>query len=337
MKKLIALLLAVVLLCGITGCAKNPSESGLVNNDMYQEFAVTLGAREDMPLEGVLALPKGVDKPPVVLIIHSGGQLDRDGTIGEADNKPYADLAKGLAELGVASLRYDKRYFTYEDRLNEVAGSVTIQDEVLDDAGSAIALLSGDDRIDTERIYLLGHQLGGMLLPQLSESHPQVKGIISMSASMQRVEDMIYSQGANRYYRQGMSDEEVEKALVSLYLQVQKVEQIVSPTQDPVFGQPASYWLSLNQIDNEGLAQRLSVPALILQGLADHKIDPNVDFEYWKILLTGHDDATFKSYDGLNHLLMPTTGQMDETDFDKPNHVDQAVIDDIAAWIKSLA
>ena len=42
MKKLIALLLTVVLLCGITGCAKNPSESGLVNNDMYQEFAVTV-------------------------------------------------------------------------------------------------------------------------------------------------------------------------------------------------------------------------------------------------------------------------------------------------------
>ena len=70
----------------------------------YTEEYVYVGSYD---LEGKLTLPKGVEQPPVVLLIHGSGASDMDERI--FDNKPFADIAAGLAERGIASLRYNKR------------------------------------------------------------------------------------------------------------------------------------------------------------------------------------------------------------------------------------
>ncbi|MDZ7606573.1 MAG: hypothetical protein U5K79_13515 [Cyclobacteriaceae bacterium] len=58
-----------------------------------------------------MTLPKGKNSFPIVLFVHGSGPNDRDETIGP--NKPFRDIAYGLAEKGIASLRYDKRTFVY--------------------------------------------------------------------------------------------------------------------------------------------------------------------------------------------------------------------------------
>lgn len=101
-------------------------------------------------------------------------------------------------------------------------------------------------------------------------------------------------------------------------------------------GLPGSYWNSLNAIDGSKLAQQLNKPMLILQGDADLQVLAQTDYVLWQGVLEGRDDVTFHLYAGLNHLFMKKSSDAaDAISYDAPGHVDEKVIDDIAAWIKA--
>ena len=64
-------------------------------------------------LPGTLSMPKDVvGNVPVVILVHGSGPHDRDETIGPL--KPFRELAWGLAEQGIAVIRYDKRTYVYK-------------------------------------------------------------------------------------------------------------------------------------------------------------------------------------------------------------------------------
>src|SRR5665254_10563 len=54
---------------------------------------------------------KGTGPFAAVVLVQGSGPSDRDETIGP--NKPFRDIAWGLASAGIAVLRYDKRTFVY--------------------------------------------------------------------------------------------------------------------------------------------------------------------------------------------------------------------------------
>ena len=83
---------------------------------------IILAAEAETPLGGTLTLPANVENPPIVILVQGSGALDRNETI--YTNKPFKDIAEGLAELGVASLRYDKRYYSYPDRAEQLAAII---------------------------------------------------------------------------------------------------------------------------------------------------------------------------------------------------------------------
>lgn len=88
-------------------------------------------------LPGLLTLPHGDGPFAAVVLVHGSGPNDRDETIGP--NKPFRDLAHGLAQRGIASLRYDKRTLVQPERFE--TGAYTVDDEVIDDALTATDLL----------------------------------------------------------------------------------------------------------------------------------------------------------------------------------------------------
>ncbi|MGH9419705.1 MAG: alpha/beta hydrolase, partial [Thermoanaerobaculia bacterium] len=66
----------------------------------------------DNTLHSSLLLPKEQSKPmPVVLILSGSGPTDRNGNspVFPGKNNSLQMLAEGLADNGIASLRYDKR------------------------------------------------------------------------------------------------------------------------------------------------------------------------------------------------------------------------------------
>ena len=306
-----------------------PDESG----DGFHETSITIG-EGDLSLNGKLTLPAESDgKVPVVILIQGSGSTDMDETIG-AGNKPFRDLAHGLAKQGIATIRYDKRYYAHPEYAASLSPEkMTIEDEVLDDLSLAIAFAQQDERLDSARIYMLGHSLGGMLAPKAAQDHPELRGIISMAGSPRTLEEILYDQNIAALEAAGKPAGS-EETIAQLRNQVEKISRLDgSDLTTTYFGMPAAYWVSLHDANGGKIAPSLTLPFLILQGDADFQVYPDKDYAAWQELLAGKDNVTFRLYAGLNHLMMPTNGRTDATEYNIPAHVDQQVIDDIAAWI----
>ena len=100
------------------------------------------------------------------MLVHGSGPQDRDETIGP--NKPFRDLAEGLASQGIAVVRYEKRTYVYAKKLASVK-NLTVNEETVDDAAAAVTLLRKTPGIDPRRVFVLGHSLGGMILHRAGE------------------------------------------------------------------------------------------------------------------------------------------------------------------------
>lgn len=144
----------------------------------FTEESVTVGA-EKWALQGTLPIPVGPVAAAVVLV-HGSGPNDRDETLGP--NKPFRDLAWGLADRGIAVLRYEKRTRQYAGKM---AGNpnLTVREETTDDAILAAALLRAHDRIDPKRVFVLGHSLGGTLAPRIAAEDRSLAGLIILAGA----------------------------------------------------------------------------------------------------------------------------------------------------------
>ena len=108
--------------------------------DTFHETDVTVGTVH-WALPGTLTLPNGDGPFPAVVLVHGSGPQDRDETIGP--NKPFRDLAWGLASQGIAVLRYEKRTRAHSAKMAAVKDTLTIKEEAIDDAIAAASLLRG--------------------------------------------------------------------------------------------------------------------------------------------------------------------------------------------------
>lgn len=311
---------------------------GPESTEIFTEYPIEIGTGE-IKLGGFLTLPNGIEKPPVIILIQGSGQSDRNETVGAAGNAPFRDLAHGLAAQGIATIRYDKRYFAFPELVPDGGLSLTIEDEVLEDAGDAVRFAAEDGRVDADRIYLLGHSMGGMLAPKIAADHPEIQGIISMAGTLRKLEDLMLDQNREALASMdNLSEEERQTVLQQVEEQVQKIKNL-QPGQEPelLMGAYSPYWLSLNAIDSQALVQSLSIPMLIMQGGMDFQVYPDPDYLLWQETLQDRNNVSFQFYDHLNHLFMPSSGKRDVSDYDTANQVDPQVIADIAAWIHSLA
>ena len=93
--------------------------------DGVTELDVVLGEGTEMELQGKLTLPMGDGPFPAVILVHGSGSTDMDETVGS--NKPFRDLAYGLAERGIAVLRYDKSSYTHPEAFTGT--EFTVDDE----------------------------------------------------------------------------------------------------------------------------------------------------------------------------------------------------------------
>lgn len=74
-------------------------------------------------------------------------------------------------------------------------------------------------------------------------------------------------------------------------------------------------------------------PLLILQGGRDYQVT-EADFDGWKKGLGSRADVTYKLYPDLSHLFVTGIGKSTPSEYEKPGHVAEIVVSDIAAWIK---
>lgn len=282
-------------------------------------------------LAGRLMLPEN-DNAPVVILIAGSGSHGMDGMLGKAGNAPLRDIALGLQKQGIATIRYDKRFYS-NPQLAAQYPQLTIQDEVLDDVDWILENISTFKGIDPSRVYLLGHSLGGMLVPDIATRHPQIKGILSLAGSPRKLEVIMEEQLLAQIEAADMTPEEKEAQRSSIQKEMESIR--AGDEKSAPFGVPFSYWKSLEASSAPAVISSLTQPFFVLQGTEDVQIYVDRDFEAWKDLLKNRDNVTFKLYDGLNHLFMKSVSDDPLEDYNTPNHVDEQVIGDIAQWILS--
>lgn len=310
--------------------------------EYYTERELLIGEGEEL-LDGILTLPAGVVNPPVFLLIQGSGQSDLNETVGAAGNTPFADLAHGLAEQGIATLRYNKRYYQYPETATE---DMTIYDEVLNDVKYALSLLEDSGEVDANRIYVLGHSLGGMLAPWIAMENTQVAGFVSLAGSPRPLWEIIFDQSMAMLESMDLTDaerKELQALVQAEYDRVQELtDAVVRGTKLPldynlseaIFGVSGYYWASLAEIDAVKAAQGLTISMLFLQGSEDFQVSPEEDYQYWQTLLADCDNAEFEMFGGLNHLFMESSGEGDISEYDIEGHVAPEVIQRIAVWVQ---
>jgi hypothetical protein len=102
----------------------------------------------------------------------------RDSTI--ANSKPLKDLAWGLASRGIAVLRFDKVTHAHPDEV-KADRDFTVVDEYLPHAIAALRLLRAHAAVDSERVFLAGHSLGGTITPRIATADPSVAGLVILA------------------------------------------------------------------------------------------------------------------------------------------------------------
>jgi hypothetical protein len=305
-----------------------------VRPDAFSEQEVTVGSG-DWALPGTLSLPVEGGPFPALVLVHGSGPNDRDETIGP--NQPFKDLAWGLASRGIAVLRYVKRSRQYGDKFTEdVLASLTAREETTDDALAAVSLLRHLPGIDAARIYVLGHSLGGYLLPRIGAADPRIAGLIVLAGPARPLEDSMLEQyryifsadGTISDYEQEILDELVQQVALakSPYLSAG-----ASRSKLPL-GTPASFWIDLRGYHPAEVAAGLPQRMLILQGARDYQVT-TADFEVWKAALSSHPDVRLTLYPDLNHLFMPGEGMSTPEEYGVAGHVAEPVVADIAAWL----
>jgi uncharacterized protein len=301
--------------------------------DKFHERDIVVGA-SPWQLPGTLTLPNGPGPFPAVVLVHGSGPNDRDEGLGP--NKVFKDLAWGLASRGIAVLRYDKRTRVHGKEMMARADGFTVNEEVVDDARSAVALLAGQPEVQSKRIFVLGHSLGGYLAPRIAGGNSQIAGLIILAGSTRPMEELLVEQVRYSVGLKGKPTPEGEKLIADAE---RSEAEIRDPGLKPGMNVhflggliPASYFLDLRSYRAPESASALRIPILVLQGERDYQVKME-DFNGWKGALDKKPAVTFKIYPGLNHLFMAGSGPSSDVEYLKPNHVQADVIQDIGAWI----
>jgi len=348
MKKLAVLLLVLLI---FTACGSDTSSQFTAEN-------IVLNAGTNIELQGMLTMPSGAKgKVPAVVLVHGSGGHDMDETAHAY--KPFKDIAEYLSANGIAVLRYDKRTFIHGTKMAENIAELTIMDETIDDAIEAATLLCADDRIDSDRIYLLGHSLGGMVAPRidaeftaLTESEAWICGMDETPGGKfgGNFAGIIIWAGSPRTFGEILLDQ-LENELLMLpedqhelgRQQIDSIKDLFAGVKDLsdaeakemfVLGATMYYYKDLDSHPAIDYLRDMTKPVLIMQGGKDFQVFADKDFAEYQRLLDGKDNVTFKLYPELNHFFITsTTGTGAE--YMTRDNVNEEVLRDITDWIKA--
>ena len=261
----------------------------------------------DIELNGTLTIPAGCSKKtPVLVMVTGSGQQNRDEELFE--HKPFAVIADAFARKGIATLRYDDRFFG--DKSKDF-GNFTTSD-FKEDALAAINLLRG--RFD--KIGVLGHSDGGTIALMLA-AEGKVEFAVSMAGVGGSGKENLLLQNKAIFKSSGYSDDVVNaycEVLDKAFGQMaegKRPQGITIPESLPIalknnlqtiMSQPQVPYLStLLSIDMSKSLLKIKCPVLAING----KLDLQVDHTYnLGVLEKGLANCKHKivAFDGLNHL-----------------------------------
>ena len=302
------------------------------------EEKIIIGEGTEFPLKGILTLPENLEKPvPAVVFVHGSGSSNMDEKVMKLT--PFKDLAKGLAEHGIASVRYDKRSFAHGRKMLK-KGNLTVKEEVIEDAVLASNLLKNDSRIDPEKVFIIGHSMGAMLAPRIDAEGGNFKGLVLLAGTLDTLEGVLFRQldemknGKSKIMSWVASAQEkkFKKSFENLYeLSDEEAKKI------PYAGGVNLYYFKeMGGHRAADYLEKTEKPVLIMQGTKDLQVNVERDFGGYKRAFGERDNFSFRLYEGLNHCFVPALYDdisKATKEFSKERHIGDNIISDIAGWI----
>lgn len=285
-------------------------------------------------LPGVLTVPKGEGPFPAVVLVHGSGPSDKDETIGNL--KPFRDLAEGLAELGIAVYRFDKRSYIYGTELMNNR-QMTLEEESIEDAVNAVQLLAEQEKIDPDRIFVLGHSLGGNAIPaiarELEQAEKRARGFVMMAASPRPLDVLMREQYDFLYSLTPDLTEAQQAEKDAVFADLDRLKDLDALAKDDtVMGAYSAYWKWLASYDILQAAEEITAPVLLLQGEEDYQVTM-ADFGIWKDAVGGKENWTLISYPGLTHPFIAGQKTEGSAIYSRTDRMDGQVIRDIADFV----
>jgi pimeloyl-ACP methyl ester carboxylesterase len=168
-----------------TGPLTRIDENGKETTDSTFTVAKMKIPSDGITINGWLFLPPGEGRFPLVVLTNGGGDGSRP--IKSLSNW----IAPILAHCGIAAFVHDKRG-TGESEGDYVK---TTYEDYIRDAGSCAEWLSKHERINPEKVGIMGGSEGGRIAVLAANRYPAIKFVISQAGTVvSTVEDRLYAQ-----------------------------------------------------------------------------------------------------------------------------------------------
>jgi pimeloyl-ACP methyl ester carboxylesterase/uncharacterized membrane protein len=244
-----------------------------------------------LTLPGTLALPANA-KPDVVLIVAGSGPTDRNGNGPLTKTDLYKQIARGLADSGFASLRYDKRGLGPAGMT--IDHSALSVDDYVADVAAAVDALIADGRFG--RVFLLGHSEGSMHVTLAANRGARVAGVVLLAPTGRKLAEVLHDQFALQADAATVARIDSAFALFIKGGTPSDVPPIAAPVLVPVYRKMIA---SMAAYDPAKEVAALKRPPLVITGSTDIQTTRK-DFD---ALRASRKDGQFVLLEGANHVL----------------------------------
>ena len=285
-------------------------------------------------LAGTLTTPKGDGPYPLAILVSGSGKQNRNSEI--LGHKSFLVISDYLTRAGVAVIRYDDRGV---EQSTGNHGKSTTTDFAMD-ANSIFQYAKTLDKIDKDKIGIIGHSEGGMIAPLVASQNVDLGFIVSLAGPGVPISQLMTNQNVMILEKSGMSPEGLKTTKENLPQIYRIVNQDKEPQQlfEPLIESVHGYYNQLSEADQKLLAptkdayymslaqsfftpwfrnflasdpaeswQETKCPVLVLNGAEDIQVDAksNSNAIMTNLAISGNNRAQIKIVDGLNHLFQP--------------------------------
>lgn len=257
------------------------------------EQRVSFGGAQGAHIAGTLELPAGHGTFPAMVLLAGSGPTDRDGNQPPAIHTDLLkQIAAGLAEHGIASLRFDKRgmYANAADLPQDISkyGDFFSWENFVGDAAAACRFLRQQSRIDPNRVGILGHSEGGLLALEaaavLAAQGHRPAVLVLISTPGRTMDAILADQLRSLLGRQGATPQQTDYFLSENARITRAIIQTGRVPPDVPSGLAALYPPYLGRflhselvLDPCKLAAQCSGPVMVIAGSADTQVSPDLD------------------------------------------------------------
>ena len=256
-------------------------------------------------LGGKLMKPNGFKKGAVAIIIQGSGPTDKDGNsmILGGKNNSLKMLAQSLADVGIASLRFDKRGMGLSTDASTNEADLVF-DDFINDATAWLDLLQKQKRF--KRFIVIGHSQGSLIGMRLANER-KVDAFISLAGPSLTIDETLKEQLRSN----PMNPESILKEAEDIMAKIKSGEKVesVPPYFQSLFRESIQpfmcSWMKYNPLEE---INTLDIPVLVVNGSTDLQ----VSVEDAQRLQISNEKSELLIVEGMNHVLKESSANQAE-------------------------